>query len=353
MGPSLYTGLINQNTMDSLIVAIVQKYTDPDARMPYLYKRFLTPRYSASGTYSAISESITNFMLDVVATDAKLPLKNHEKFALTQGFLPKMGNEMGFNEQQLQELDTAIQLGTIPGDEVLAKLVAHADKLLFGGFNRNEYLFLQAICNGKATTTDADNVGVNFEFNFNFLPENKAYASTIWGDTGYTPLTDLRNQIDLATNRGVILTDAFMNYKTFSQIMNSDEVKNLFDTSLITRRVFEDFLLSELGLTIHIVNRVVTAQINGVDNQIPAWTDGQITLTAGDRLGDLVWTRTAEFNHRVGGVMYTDADSGTFLISRYGTNNPVTEKTSIQGRCLPVIGNVQNIYQLDTTKISA
>lgn len=354
MGPSLYTGVISQDIYNRLIVSIVSKYTDPDASMPLLHKELLTTEYSVNGTFTSISETISNFMVDVVATDSKLPLKNREAVQLLNGFLPKLGNKMYFNEQQLQDLDAMVALGNMPLNELLVRLFRDADTLIKGGLLRNEYIFLQGLSTGIANVTDADNVGVEFVINYGFLSNNKSYASTIWTATsGTTPLADFRGVIEKAYNDGVILRRAFMNFKSYSQLMNDPDVKSYFNDTVPSRRSFDEYLLSEFGVRITVVNRVVTAQKDGVNTSIQAWADGQITFTTDDRLGKLVWTRTAEFNHRVGGVMYTDADNGIFLVSKYGKNDPVAEFTSIQGRCLPVIGNVQNIYQLDTTKISA
>lgn len=354
MGPSLYTGVISQDIYNRLIVSIVSKYTDPDAKMPLLHKELLDNEYSVNGTFASISELVSNFMVDVVATDSKLPLKNREKIALLQGYLPKLGNKMYFNEQQLQDLDAMVSLGNMPLEELLVKLFKDADTLIKGGLLRNEYIFLQGLSKGVATVTDADNVGVEFICDYKFVPANKSYASTDWtASTGTTPFADFAKVIDKASNDGIILGRAFMNFKTYNQLINDPELQAYFKDVKPTKTAFNDFLLSEFGIRITIVNRVVTAQINGVNTNIPAWADGQITFTADEKLGKLVWTRTAEFNHRVGGVMYTDADNGVFLVSKYGKNDPVAEFTSIQGRCLPVIGNVQNIYQLDTTKVSA
>lgn len=355
MGPSLYTNLVTQDTFNSLVLAIVQKYTDADAKMPMLHKLLLTPEYSVNGTFASISELVNNFMIDVVATDSKLPLKNREKIALLQGYLPKMGNEMYLNEQQLQELDALVQMTGMPVEDILVKLFKDADTLIKGGLLRNEYLFLQGLSTGKASVSDADNVGVTFECDFGFLPENKQYASIVWGQTNDTPFTDLSNLVSKASNDGQIVSKAFMDNKTFSKLLASKEIKAMFNSvnALPTRKRLEEILLTELGLEVYVVNRTVTAQINGENKTIQAWKEGQITLISDDKVGKLVWTRTAEFNHRTEGVLYQDADGGAFLVSKYGKNNPVAEFTSIQGRCLPVIGNVQNIYQLDTTKISA
>ncbi|MGL4584103.1 MAG: major capsid protein [Flavobacterium sp.] len=353
MTPSLYSGVISQDIFNRLILSIVQKHTDPEATMPYLHQTLLDKEYSVNGTFASISELVTNFMVDVVATDSKLPLKNREKVALLNGFLPKMGNKMYFNEQQLQDLDAMVAMTGMPLTELLTKLFKDADTLIKGGLLRNEFLFLQALSKGKASVTDADNVGVSFECDYQF--ENRGYASTAWSGAGATPYTDLANRVADAMNKGIVLTKAFMTYKTFTKLMNSAEVKGMFAgiNQLISRRSLEEILLSELGLTVHVVNRTVTSQINGVNKTVQAWAEGQITLTTDDKLGKLVWTRTAEFNHRVGGVMYTDADGGVFLVSKYGKNDPVAEFTAIQGRCLPVLSNVQNIYTLDTTKTSA
>lgn len=349
MGPSLYTGVISQDIYNRLIVSIVSKYTDPDASMPLLHKELLTTEYSVNGTFTSISETISNFMVDVVATDSKLPLKNREAVQLLNGFLPKLGNKMYFNEQQLQDLDAMVALGNMPLNELLARLFKDADTLIKGGLLRNEYIFLQGLSTGIANVTDADNVGVEFVINYGFLPENKSYVAT----ANTVTLVDFRGVINKAINAGVILRRSFMDFATYNKLMNDPDVKAYFNDTVPSRRAFDDYLLSEFGVRITIVNRIVTAQKDGVNTSIQAWAAGQITFTTDDRLGKLVWTRTAEFNHRVGGVMYTDADNGIFLVSKYGKNDPVAEFTSIQGRCLPVIGNVQNIYQLDTTKISA
>lgn len=349
MGPSLYTGVISQDIYNRLITSIVSKYTDPDSKMPLLHKELLDNEYSVNGTFASISETVTNFMVDVVATDSKLPLKNREALKLLNGYLPKLGNKMYFNEQQLQDLDAMVSMGNMPLDELLVKLFKDADTLIKGGLLRNEYIFLQGLSKGIATVTDADNVGVEFVCDYKFLPANKSYATT----ANTVTLADFTAVIDKAANDGIILGRAFMDFATYNDLLADADVKAYFNDAKPSKSMFNDFLLAEFGIRITVVNRVVTAQINGANTNIQAWEAGQITFTTDEKVGKLVWTRTAEFNHRVGGVMYTDADNGVFLVSKYGKNDPVAEFTSIQGRCLPVIGNVQNIYQLDTTKISA
>lgn len=349
MGPSLYTGVISQDIYNRLITSIVSKYTDPEANMPLLHKELLDNEYSVNGTFASISETVTNFMVDVVATDSKLPLKNREALKLLNGYLPKLGNKMYFNEQQLQDLDAMVSMGNMPLDELLVKLFKDADTLIKGGLLRNEYIFLQGLSKGIATVTDADNVGVEFVCDYKFLPANKSYATT----ANTVTLSDFTEVIDKASNDGIILRRAFMDFATYNKLLADADVKAYFNDAKPSKSMFNDFLLAEFGIRITVVNRVVTAQINGENTNIQAWEAGQITFTTDEKVGKLVWTRTAEFNHKVGGVMYTDADNGVFLVSKYGKNDPVAEFTSIQGRCLPVIGNVQNIYQLDTTKISA
>lgn len=349
MGPSLYTGVISQDIYNRLITSIVSKYTDPEANMPLLHKELLDNEYSVNGTFASISETVTNFMVDVVATDSKLPLKNREALKLLNGYLPKLGNKMYFNEQQLQDLDAMVSMGNMPLDELLVKLFKDADTLIKGGLLRNEYIFLQGLSKGVATVTDADNVGVEFVCDYKFLPANKSYATV----ANTVTLADFTAVINKAANDGIILRRAFMDFATYNKLLADADVKAYFNDAKPSKSMFNDFLLAEFGIRITVVNRVVTAQINGENTNIQAWEAGQITFTTDEKVGKLVWTRTAEFNHRVGGVMYTDADNGVFLVSKYGKNDPVAEFTSIQGRCLPVIGNVQNIYQLDTTKISA
>src|SRR5690554_6841199 len=136
---------------------------------------------------------------------------------------------MYFNEQQLQDLDAMVALGNMPLNELLVRLFRDADTLIKGGLLRNEYIFLQGLSTGVANVTDADNVGVEFVINYGFLANNKNYASVVWGGAGATPLADFRGVINKAINDGVILGRAFMNFNTYSQLMNDPDVKSAFN----------------------------------------------------------------------------------------------------------------------------
>ena len=54
----------------------------------------------------------------------------------------------------------------------------------------------------------------------------------------------------------------------------------------------------------------------------------------------------------VAGVSYQTADD-FILVSKYRKNDPLAEFTSSQARVVPVICNVEQIYQIDTNLVTA
>ena len=64
-------------------------------------------------------------------------------------------------------------------------------------------------------------------------------------------------------------------------------------------------------------------------------------------IGALVYGQVAEATNRVTGVEYQQIDYK--LISQYSTTDPLRETTAIQAYCLPVIEDVDTIYQINTT----
>ena len=64
-------------------------------------------------------------------------------------------------------------------------------------------------------------------------------------------------------------------------------------------------------------------------------------------IGALVYGQVAEATNRVNGVTYQQIDYK--LISQYSTTDPLMETTAIQAYCLPVVEDVDTIYQIDLT----
>jgi hypothetical protein len=102
-----------------------------------------------------------------------------------------------------------------------------------------------------------------------------------------------------------------------------------------------------------IVDRKIINEKSGVRTVVTPWSAGKVILTTTPQVGVLAWARLAEQNHPVQGVSYQNADD-YILVSKYRQNKPsLAEYTTSQARVVPVICNVEQIYQIDTNTISA
>lgn len=107
-----------------------------------------------------------------------------------------------------------------------------------------------------------------------------------------------------------------------------------------------------MGLKVIVVNRSIKFEKDGVKKTVKAWDTGKIILHPDLIVGQLVWKKPVEADHQSKAVEYRNGDHGA-LISKYVTHKPFGEWTDIQARNLPVINNVNEIFQLDTLTVQA
>jgi hypothetical protein len=104
---------------------------------------------------------------------------------------------------------------------------------------------------------------------------------------------------------------------------------------------------------IQVIDRKIINEKNGVRTVVTPWSAGKVILTTSPQVGVLTWARLAEQNHPVQGVSYQTTDD-YILVSKYRQNKPsLAEFTTSQARVVPVICNVEQIYQIDATLVTA
>ena len=106
------------------------------------------------------------------------------------------------------------------------------------------------------------------------------------------------------------------------------------------------------GITLVRVRRTTKTEVNGTKGSHKAWADGRMVFTCDARVGDLVYTATAEENRPAAGVAYQKANDYT-LVSQFSEQEPLMEYTKSQAMVCPVLNNVNRIYSLDTVTASA
>ena len=113
-----------------------------------------------------------------------------------------------------------------------------------------------------------------------------------------------------------------------------------------TASVFQEAFLDETGVSFRIINRTVRLEHDGAKKSVKPWNNDMIIGVCSQMIGALVYGQVAEATNRVPGVTYQQIDYK--LISQYSTTDPLRETTAVQAYCLPVIEDVDTIYQINT-----
>mgnify|MGYP003604495411 CR=1 FL=1 len=341
--------------MPQLVLRVVEKYND-EAQMPtYLFKQFLTKKFSVDGRWTSLSVNNQLVVADVVAMDSSIPLKARASLGKATGDIPKMAMEFQIREQELTELDTLIALGQ--NDQALQKLFSDIPMVIGGQYERLEAQFLELASSGVCEYDQTETVGTAVRIDVGFLAENKFDASLAWSNPLATPITDIQTVVDKVQTDGKVVTKAMMDRATFNKLKNSEEGKSLyasfignFGNALTTpsQNQFISAFRDDLGFDIVIIERSVVLQRDGVNTTVKPWKAGSVTLITSDNLGSYVWATLAEKNNPVAGVSYETADD-FILVSKFRMNRPsLMEVTNSQSRVCAVLDNVDSIYLLNT-----
>lgn len=346
-----------------LVNRVVEQLQAVDARR-YFHQEMLTKEFSVTGKWESLSSTNALVAADVVAMDSSLPLKIRPSLAVATGDIAKMGMELKLNEQQLTALDTMIAIGSEEG-QIAAKLFADTPRVINGIYERLEYMFLQGLSTGITSVLDTENVGTEVRLNYGYLTNHKfGAAGFVWSNASSTPIDDIERVLVQATNDGQTITKVMMDKTAFNNFAKNAQVKGIYGFTIgytgatagipaASVKQMNVVMSERYGFEIEIVDRAVTIEINGNQSTKKPWADGAVVFHVGPTVGTLSWANLAELNHKNEQVVYEVADD-YILVSKYCLTRPsLAEFTSSQARVVPVIGNVNAIYLLDTKTVQA
>lgn len=368
MEPSLFIEYV-ERYFPRLVLSTVETINGSENNdRPYYFRRFLGRRFSLSGRWEALSIAGSRVMADVIAMDSSIPLKKRPALSTAAGEIPKLGMEMALNETDLTNLQMMVSSSMVPEAQILQTLFRDTASCIIGQYERLEHMFLEGLSNGAVVVakgptaeTTAGNVGTEIRLDFQYRSQNQFNASTVWGNAGYTPISDIAAMAAAASLNGSPIRRILLDRATMNQILASDEAKDLYaeennifqgTTFTPSQAQLNAAAQTRFGFVFEVIERVTRYQIDGVDYDVQPWAPGQIIGINNENLGDVVWSFLAEMNAPVAGVVYQRADE-FILASKYRVNRPsLAEFTSSQSRAVPVIANVAQIYKLDTTATS-
>lgn len=348
-----------------VVVSVVEKLNDTNRPLTYLHKQMLRPNFSVTGKWDSISAAYNRVAADIVSMDSKLPLKNRDTISRANGDIPKMGMKLWLNETELTALDTLVALNSVGQadiNRILAKLFADTPRVIEGVYERNEAMFLQGLSTGVTLVDSDENVGTGVRLDYGYMDENKFGVATVWGATSVKPFDDIQKVLDKANIDGNAITRIMLSKTAMDNILKTDQAKELyaFNLGFVGSNIpapdlsrMNQTTQARFGFVFQVVNRSIRYEKNGVRTTSKPWDeDNLIFLTDGGIVGELVYATLAEANRPVEGVQYQTADN-YILVSKYRDNDPLSEYTSSQARVCPVIGNVDQIYLMDSQEVQA
>lgn len=330
----------------------------------YMFKRMLRKRFSVTGKWESVYRDNKRVAADYVAMDSSLPLKTRGSIGIASGDIPKIGTERWLNETQLTEIDLLIDTGASDAD-IAAMLLEDVPTVITAVEELNERAFLEGFSSGIVAISDIDNVGVGVRVDYGYKAENRFGVAVIWNAANAatsTPISDIRRVRNKARQDGNQILHIYMDWTAFDGFAASEQVREFwaafrgFSGSSIPTPSVEQLNEAFAGdkanrIMIHIVDRAITIQRNGVDEVIYPWATGMCILTDREEVGSLVWARLAEDRHRAADVTYETANDYTLVSIKRHTDPSLSEHTKAQARVIPVITNVNAIYQLDSTTV--
>lgn len=325
--------------------------------LTYLHKdtSILRRVYSTDNKWEADTVDTSYVAADYVAIDSPVPLKARDRIAVANGKLPKMGMKKHLKESEI----LALRMMEVQGGqtaEIRRKLAQDPVSCSVGIDERNEYALLYGLSNGYVAVRDDDNPKELLRISYQYLEDNKlGINSTKEGLT----VDDLKNTIDRAASDGNTIIQFWIAKTAFDALKKTQGAKELVATyngqsydsntklPTPTTSKFQEAFEDETGVTFRIINRTVRLEEDGVRRSVKPWNKNMVIGVCNTMIGALVYGQVAEATNRVNGVTYQQIDYK--LISQYSTTDPLMETTAIQAYCLPVVEDVDTIYQINLT----
>lgn len=325
--------------------------------LTYLHKdtSILRRVYSTDNKWEADTVDTSYVAADYVAIDSPVPLKARDRISVANGKLPKMGMKKHLKESEI----LALRMMEVQGGqtaEIRRKLAQDPVSCSVGIDERNEYALLYGLSNGYVAVRDDDNPKELLRISYQYLEDNKlGINSTKEGLT----VDDLKNAIDRAASDGNTIIQFWIAKTAFDALKKTQGAKELVATyngqsydsntklPTPTTSKFQESFEDETGVTFRIINRTVRLEEDGVRRSVKPWNKNMVIGVCNTMIGALVYGQVAEATNRVNGVTYQQIDYK--LISQYSTTDPLMETTAIQAYCLPVVEDVDTIYQIDLT----
>lgn len=299
---------------------------------------------------------------DVVAYDSTSPTKTREVVKKLSGDIPKIEIKRVMGESKLNEYNQLLNYaGTDAGRLELVRFVYDDVEFCFTGVNaRLEWLAMRALSTGKITLSATNNGGIITEESVDFqIPaSHKKGVSVSWeaaNSATAKPITNIKATVKDAKKVGKRIGFMLMNQDTFDRMCTAKEVIDfsanwaLRATNLaLTPSVdaVNSALINERLPQIRIIDSLVTLEnANGERTVVDPFEDGVVVFTETLNIGTTWYGPMAS---EMVDTPATRVKRGHILISKWGTEEPVTENTKATANAFPSINDPDSIWLVNT-----
>lgn len=326
----------------------------------YLHTEMLDEEYSDDMTYASISGNYTRVTADIVAFDSPAPIKTRGSLKTASGDIPKMAIKYLLDEKQM---NTLINLSSKPGrvNEFIRKIFNDTEACILGIKERVEQAHLLGFSGGIALIPDSQNVGTAIRINYNIPLSNQFGAVTQWSNPASKPIDDIKRVLREAKAKGEYPDTIWMDSDIMGNILNNDQVKQLFAFSLnfvgtnvpsLSEDQLTDVFRRNLKLNLRIVDRTFYHEKDGKRITSKGWTPNMVVFSTGVKVGALVYSKLAESTFKQPQVSYAEPNS-YILVKKDGTTDPVSERTAAEALVIPVLQNVESLFYLNSEEATA
>lgn len=345
-----------------VVAEVVEMINGKRQGTPLLFPTLLNTTYSVDGRWASIKAQYNRVAADVVALSSELPVKQRASLSTGNGELPKLGMKLALTEKQMKDLDMMIATARNQNDiaRIIRVIFEDTPQVINGIYDRIEDMFLSGLSTGCALSANNDGTGARITYGYE--ADKQFGVSKAITDPDCPILTELQEKVfDKAIEDGNTITDLWLDDYALKGLYNNKEMKNQYAFNLnfaganvpvLQLDQVNDIFQRRWGVTLHRVATVIKTEKNGVQVAHKPWQEGMMVFTCNATLGDLVWTNVAEDTRRVAGVQYETANE-FILVSKYSTNDPLQEFTASQAMVAPILSNVDQIYTVDTKKVTA
>ncbi len=310
---------------------------------------------------TAIGRSRIEAAASVVDRNSSAPLRGRQGIEKLRGEVPAIKEKFKMTEQDYRDWEMLKAMNVADS----AKLTTMLD-LMFGdikkvgnaSMKRLDFMVLQGISTGEidlTTTNNPDGI-VTGKIDLLMPSTNKRKVAAVWSNPETaTPITDIKDAVEAATDRGISFEKILMTRNSFWNLQKCDEtikmLNGFYRLPTNTKRIgtlkeINEMLESNLFPVIEIVNEVIGIEKDGKISTYKPFKDSSVVFIPSGKLGVVHNAIAIEEMHPVEGVSYAKYEKS--LISKWSQNDPFGEFTAVELNAFPGFEAIDSIFILDS-----